>query len=41
MAGTDSGAPFQRVKELEQEIEVLRERLEEAKEGYRSAAQGE
>ena len=32
MAGTDSGAPFQRVKELEQEIEVLRERLEEARE---------
>jgi hypothetical protein len=31
MAGTDSGAPFQRVKELEQEIEVLRERLEEAR----------
>jgi hypothetical protein len=30
MAGKDSGAPFQRIEELEQENEVLRERLEEA-----------
>ena len=30
MAGTDSGAPFQRIEELEQENEVLRERLERA-----------
>jgi transposase len=30
MAGTDSGAPFQRIEELEQENEVLRERLEQA-----------
>ena len=32
MADTDSGAPFQRIEELEQEIEVLRERLEQADE---------
>src|ERR1700674_1411413 len=32
MAGTDSGAPFQRIEELEQENEVLRERLEQAEE---------
>jgi hypothetical protein len=32
MAGIDSGAPFQRVEEMEQEIEVLPERLEEPKE---------
>jgi hypothetical protein len=32
MSGTDSGAPFQRIEELEQENEVLRERLEEAQE---------
>ena len=32
MADTDSGAPFQRIEELEQENEVLRERLEEAEE---------
>src|SRR5512132_3727356 len=32
MAGTDSGASFQRIEELEQENEVLRERLEEAEE---------
>ena len=32
MAGTDSGAPFRRIEELEQENEVLRERLEEAEE---------
>src|SRR6266496_3750756 len=32
MADTDSGAPFQRIEELEQEIEVLRERLEQAEE---------
>jgi transposase len=30
MAGTDSGVPFQRIEELEQENEVLRERLEQA-----------
>jgi transposase len=30
MAGKDSGAPFQRIDELEQENEVLRERLEQA-----------
>ena len=32
MAGKNSGAPFQRIEELEQENEVLRERLEEAEE---------
>jgi hypothetical protein len=32
MAGTDSGAPFQRIEELEQENEVLRGRLEQAEE---------
>src|ERR1039457_3809156 len=32
MAGTDSGAPFQRIEALEQENEVLRERLEQAEE---------
>ena len=32
MADTDSGAPLQRIEELEQENEVLRERLEEAEE---------
>ena len=32
MAGTDSGAPFQRIEELEQENEGLRERLEQAEE---------
>ena len=32
MAGTDSDASFQRIEELEQENEVLRERLEEAEE---------
>ena len=32
MADTDSGAPFQRIEELEQENEVLRERLEHAEE---------
>lgn len=32
MAGTDSGAPFQRIEKLEQENEVLRERLEQAEE---------
>src|SRR5271165_7077209 len=32
MAGTDSGAPFQRIEELQQENEVLRERLEQAEE---------
>jgi hypothetical protein len=32
MADTDSDAPFQRIEELEQENEVLRERLEEAEE---------
>jgi transposase len=32
MAGKDSGAPFQRIEELEQENEVLRERLEQAEE---------
>ena len=32
MAGTDSGAPFQRIEELEQENGVLRERLEQAEE---------
>ena len=32
MAGTDSGAPFQRIEELEQENEVLRKRLEQAEE---------
>lgn len=30
MAGTDPGAPFQRIEDLEQENEVLRERLEQA-----------
>lgn len=32
MAGTDCDTPFQRIEELEQENEVLRERLEEAQE---------
>ena len=32
MADTDSGAPFQRIEELEQENEVLRERLGQAEE---------
>lgn len=32
MAGTNSGAPFQRIEELEQENEVLRERLEQSDE---------
>src|ERR1035438_8644986 len=32
MADTDSGAPLQRIEELKQENEVLRERLEEAEE---------
>jgi molecular chaperone GrpE (heat shock protein) len=32
MAGTDSGTPSQRIKELEQENEALRERLERAEE---------
>src|SRR6266853_2054646 len=32
MADTDSGAPSQRVEELEQENEILRERLEQAEE---------
>src|SRR5215471_9627948 len=32
MAGTDSGAPLQRIEELEQENEDLRERLEQADE---------
>ena len=32
MAGTESGAPFQRIEELEQENEVLRERLEQVEE---------
>ena len=32
MAGTDSGAPFSRIEELQQENEVLRERLEQAEE---------
>src|SRR5215469_9098646 len=32
MAGTDSDAPFQRIQELEEEIQVLRERLEQADE---------
>ena len=32
MAGTESGAPFQRIEELEQENEVLRERLKQAEE---------
>lgn len=32
MAGTDSNAPFQRVEELEQENEALRERLSQAEE---------
>jgi hypothetical protein len=32
MAGTDSGAPFCRIEELEQENEDLRERLEQADE---------
>lgn len=32
MADTDSGAPFQRIEELEQENEGLRERLEQAEE---------
>ena len=32
MAGTDSGAPLQRIEELEEENEVLRERLEQAEE---------
>ena len=32
MADTDSGAPFQRIEELEQENEVLRERLEQTEE---------
>jgi transposase len=32
MAGTNSGAPFQRIEELEQENEVLRERLEQSNE---------
>jgi transposase len=32
MADTDSGAPFQRIEELEQENGVLRERLEQAEE---------
>ena len=32
MAGTEFGAPFQRIEELEQENEVLCERLEEAEE---------
>src|SRR5437867_10818322 len=32
MADTDSGAPFQRIEELQQENEVLRERLEQAEE---------
>lgn len=32
MAGTDTGAPFQRIEELEQENEVLRKRLEQAEE---------
>jgi hypothetical protein len=31
-AGTDSGAPFQRIEELKQENEVLRERLEQVEE---------
>jgi predicted RNase H-like nuclease (RuvC/YqgF family) len=30
MAGTESGAPFQRIEELEQEIEGLRDRVEQA-----------
>ena len=30
LAGTDSGAPFQRIEELEQQNEVLRERLKHA-----------
>jgi hypothetical protein len=32
MAGTNSGAPFQRIEQLEQENEVLRERLEQSNE---------
>src|SRR5580700_496296 len=36
MADTDSGAPFQRIEELEQENEVLRVRLEEAEEDIES-----
>src|ERR1700690_4138587 len=32
MEGTDTGAPFQRIEELEQENEVLRKRLEQAEE---------
>ena len=32
MVGTDSGAPFPRIEELEQENEVLRERLKRAEE---------
>jgi transposase len=32
MAGTESGAPFQRIEELKQENEVLRERLEQSEE---------
>ena len=32
MAGTNSDAPFQRIEELEKEVEVLRERLEQADE---------
>ena len=32
MAGTESGAPFQRIEELEQENQVLRERLKQAEE---------
>ena len=32
MAGTDSDAPFQRIQELEEENQVLRERLEQADE---------
>ena len=32
MAGIDSDAPFRRIEELEQENEVLRDRLEEAEE---------
>src|ERR1039457_1197951 len=32
MAGTDPGAPFQRIEELKQENEVLRDRLQQAEE---------
>jgi hypothetical protein len=47
MANTESGAPFQRIEELQQENEVLRDRVERAEgeiepppAGERAASQG-